>query len=149
MRLATALALLLTACGGSQPADPEAARSALFEADRAWSQTPPDVAAFTAFFAADGSFLPPGAPPAQGHQGIGTLAAYLFATPGFSIEWVAGSADVSASGDLGFTLGGYVQTATDDQGQPTTTRGKYVTVWRKQPDGQWKVVADIFNDNGS
>ena len=25
------------------------------------------------------------------------------------------------------------------------TRGKYVIVWKKQEDGQWKVVADIAN----
>jgi len=26
-------------------------------------------------------------------------------------------------------------------------KGKYVTVYRKQPDGKWKVVADIFNSD--
>jgi ketosteroid isomerase-like protein len=33
----------------------------------------------------------------------------------------------------------------DAEGNPVTTVGKYVTVWKKQADGQWKVVADIFN----
>jgi hypothetical protein len=28
---------------------------------------------------------------------------------------------------------------------PVTEQGKYVEVWKKQADGKWKVVADIFN----
>ena len=26
-----------------------------------------------------------------------------------------------------------------------TEKGKYVTVWKKQPGGEWKVIEDIFN----
>jgi ketosteroid isomerase-like protein len=29
----------------------------------------------------------------------------------------------------------------------TTDKGKYVTIWRKQPDGSWKVVEDMFNSD--
>ncbi len=25
--------------------------------------------------------------------------------------------------------------------------GKYLTAWRKQADGEWKVTADIFNED--
>lgn len=25
--------------------------------------------------------------------------------------------------------------------------GKYLTVWKKQPDGNWKIVRDIFNSD--
>ena len=31
------------------------------------------------------------------------------------------------------------------QGTVNTDVGKYVVVWKKQPDKQWKVIADIFN----
>jgi quercetin dioxygenase-like cupin family protein len=27
----------------------------------------------------------------------------------------------------------------------STEKGKYVSIWKKQPDGQWKVAEDIFN----
>jgi len=33
----------------------------------------------------------------------------------------------------------------DAQGNATTTPGKYVVAWRKQPTHDWKAVADIFN----
>jgi ketosteroid isomerase-like protein len=32
-------------------------------------------------------------------------------------------------------------------GSPMKDSGKYMTVWRKQADGSWKVVADMFNTN--
>jgi hypothetical protein len=36
-------------------------------------------------------------------------------------------------------------TVNDAAGNPMTEKGKYVEVWKKQADGQWKVVEDIFN----
>jgi len=32
-------------------------------------------------------------------------------------------------------------------GPPVTDRGKLVEVWKKQADGKWKTVADIFNSD--
>ena len=37
--------------------------------------------------------------------------------------------------------------ANGPKGKPVADRGKYVTIWRKQPDGKWKVVADILNSD--
>ena len=71
----------------------------------------------------------------------------LFGMPGFSIMWEASSAHVSEGGDLGYTLGTYEMTLDDPDGNPATVVGKYLTVWRQQADGQWKVTADIFNED--
>jgi len=35
----------------------------------------------------------------------------------------------------------------DKKGKTITEKGTYVTVWKKQPDGTWKVVGDIHNTN--
>jgi ketosteroid isomerase-like protein len=40
-------------------------------------------------------------------------------------------------------VGTYQQTLNDAKGKPVTDRGKYLTVWKKQPDGKWKAVADM------
>lgn len=50
--------------------------------------------------------------------------------------------DVAASGDLGWLTG--PSTFTNHSGPDQTPRhGNYLSVWRKQPDGQWRVFIDV------
>ncbi len=56
--------------------------------------------------------------------------------------WKPLLAVVSASGDLGYTIGTAEFHKTDDSARPVTGTGKYVTVWKKQRDGLWKVILD-------
>lgn len=58
------------------------------------------------------------------------------------LEWTPVFADVSASGDLGYTYGKYTYTSTDSLGISTQSRGIFHTVWKRQLDGQWRFVWD-------
>lgn len=58
------------------------------------------------------------------------------------IEWAPDFADVSSSGDLGYTYGKYTHTLTDSLGHTTQTGGIFHTVWKRQPDGKWRFVWD-------
>ncbi len=58
----------------------------------------------------------------------------------FSLTWRPESAELAASGDLGYTYGIYTY-----QDRDTSYEGTYVTVWRKQADGSWKFVLDTGN----
>ena len=142
------LTLLAVACApeGDQ-VNVEAERNAVLAADAAWSETPPDVDRFVSYFTRDGIFLVGGAPPAEGAEAIRSDISDLFDTPGFSLSWSASKADVSASGDLGYTIGSYEITSNDPAGNPVTRPGKYLTVWKKQEDGQWKVAVDAPSEN--
>ncbi len=55
-------------------------------------------------------------------------------------------AEVSASGDLGYTFGGFAFKIKTKAGVDTTYYGDYITIWRKQPDGKWKFVFDGGTD---
>jgi hypothetical protein len=66
----------------------------------------------------------------------------MSAAQGFSVKWEPEKAQVSTSGDLGYTTGTY-----EFVSQGVTERGKYVTTWRKDA-GEWKVTEDIFNASG-
>jgi ketosteroid isomerase-like protein len=46
------------------------------------------------------------------------------------------------SGDFGYTWGHFEGHSKDVNGNTVTTSGRYITIWRKQPDGNWKVVLD-------
>lgn len=58
------------------------------------------------------------------------------------LEWIPDFADVSISGDLGYTYGKYTFTSTDSLGHITKSGGIFHTVWKRQPDGKWKFVWD-------
>ena len=48
---------------------------------------------------------------------------------------------------LAYVMGVYQFTQKDPQGKPVTDHGKTVEVWKKQADGKWKTVVDIFNSD--
>lgn len=154
MRSATALSLLALAIVGCtpQPAiDLDAERDALMSADRAWaeayavSENPADV--FVGEFTDGGVLLPPDAPLSEGKEAVHAAISGLEAMPGFSVTWGPETAEVGSGGDLGFTRGTY-HIEVDGPDGPLAIDGKYLTLWKKQPDGTWKVVADMFNADG-
>jgi len=66
---------------------------------------------------------------------------------GTSLTWTPVKAEMAASGDFGYTYGNYVYTAKNKEGKPITSYGKYASIWKKQKNGQWKVVVDIGNSS--
>ena len=134
---------LSVGCGSSTNVAQE--RSALLAVDRQWSQTTTDLSKFLSYYAADASVYPQGMPIVTGSEAIRDTFTKMTSMPGFSLQWNAAKADVSASGDLGYTTGTYQMAMNDAAGKPMSEKGKYVTVWKKQANGQWKVADDIFN----
>jgi ketosteroid isomerase-like protein len=65
--------------------------------------------------------------------------------PGFSLTFAPTKIEIAKAGDMAYDVGTAELKLNDASGNPTTTVGKYVVVWKKQPDKQWKAVADIFN----
>jgi len=68
---------------------------------------------------------------------------------GTSLTWTPIKAEMAASGDLGYTYGNYIYTAKNKEGKLVTSYGKYTSIWKKQKDGQWKVVVDVGNSSPS
>ena len=58
---------------------------------------------------------------------------------GSRLTWHPLLADVAQSGDLGYTAGPWTML----QNERAQASGEYVTLWRKQPDGQWKYIVDM------
>lgn len=56
--------------------------------------------------------------------------------------WEPQHAEVSASGDIGFTFGYWRFPATTTTGTDTLYYGNYVSIWKRQSDGSWKYVLD-------
>jgi ketosteroid isomerase-like protein len=58
------------------------------------------------------------------------------------LTWRPTLVEVAPSGDMGFTYGLYEATVPGKDGAPVVLRGTFMTVWRRGPDGSWKVLAD-------
>jgi len=58
------------------------------------------------------------------------------------LTWTADFADVSQSGDLGYTYGRYTYSYSDSTGARVENKGYFHTVWKRQEDGSWKFVWD-------
>ena len=133
-------AVVLVSAGCARSANVEQERTALMAADRDWSQTTKDPDKFVSFVAADASFYPPGMPVVKGQAAVKDTFKQMSSAPGFALQWSAEKAEISGAGDIGYTTGTYQAAQAGG-----SEKGKYVTVWKKQADGQWKVIEDIFN----
>ena len=138
--LCLALAALGLGAACRPSANLEEERANLMAADRAWSETTKDADKMAAYFADEGSLYPAGMPLVKGPEAIRKVFTQMTAAPGYALSWTATKAEVGAAGDVGYTTGAYQSTMGG-----AAERGKYVTIWKKQADGTWKVVEDIFN----
>src|ERR1700722_5480368 len=146
----TFLVVSLSTAIGQKTSDTRAmAEAAIRAADAAGLKAAQakDVAGATANYADDASWLPPHAPIVQGKEAIRSAWAQLLATPGLNMDWQITKIDVSAAGDMAYTLYKYEMTMSTQNGEPIHDKGKDMAVWSKQPDGTWKIVADTFNSD--
>jgi uncharacterized protein (TIGR02246 family) len=144
-----ALVLCTSGCDRQTPAETRAAdESAVRATDEQWSKTAlaNDLEGAVSYYSDDASILPPNAPIATGKQAIRAVWASML-SPDVAVSWQVTKADVARSGDLAYVMGVYQITAKNPQGKALEDRGKLVEVWKKQADGKWKTVADIFNSD--
>lgn len=97
-------------------------------------------AGFADWFAEDGVALGNGAAPVVGRVAIAKSANW--SPKVYQLIWTPTDATMGPSGDMGYTWGHYEGHSKDAAGNPVVTSGRYITVWRKQPDGSWKVILD-------
>lgn len=97
-------------------------------------------------WAEDAVMMPPGLPAVRGRAAIRQYVEAAGKLPGFQISWEPESAYVSQSGDLAYMIERNVTIVNDAQGNPVTTHGKVVTVWRRRADGSWQNVVDMWNE---
>ncbi|MBX3703939.1 MAG: hypothetical protein KF822_09215 [Steroidobacteraceae bacterium] len=144
MSFAPAAALLLaalpaTAGDAPMPAD----QAAMVAAERAFVKLAAERGfrdSFFHYFAPDGiAFWPH---PVRARTVLGPQAS----SPGpMGARWAPVWGDISRAGDLGWNTGPVVYEARPEQGRPER-HGLFFSVWKRQPDGNWRVVLDLGSD---
>jgi ketosteroid isomerase-like protein len=135
---------------GSVALQAGASAEVLMQADREFNAAVAEGGsqAWASWFAEDGATIQPGIGEVRGRARILELMAALD-DPSVSLAWEPDRADIAASGDLGWTTGHYVSESPGPDGSQQRSEGLYVSIWRRQPDGAWKVVMDLGNPVGS
>jgi len=141
----------LAACGPDaasrgEPVDPNVLEAELMEADRAFNVATAESGAdgWASFFAEDGAIVQSGVGEIRGRSAIHASMVPYFAA-GARLSWDPLRAEVSGDGTLGYTIGEYRSESVGPDGESVIGRGLYVSVWRRQGDGSWRVVMDLGN----
>jgi ketosteroid isomerase-like protein len=155
LSLLIVLGFPLTGCGtaderATPPSDSADVRAMVRGADSAFAAaaTAHDLEGSVGSLSADAIMLPPDQPPIVGRAAIREYMRESFATPGFSVSWTTDTIVASTSGDMAYSFARSRYTFPSRSGKPgaiDTAHGKGVSVWRREADGRWRTVADIWN----
>jgi ketosteroid isomerase-like protein len=99
---------------------------------------------YMSYYADDAVEVPNGAEAIHGKANIAKTMSFLN-DKNNQLTWAPVDAGIAISGDLGWTSGTYEFHTKGKDGKPKVEHGKYTSIWKKQPDGNWKVVLDMGN----
>jgi ketosteroid isomerase-like protein len=94
----------------------------------------------------DAVVLAPGFTPVVGKAALRGYVENSFRIPGFTISWKSSEVNFSPDLKLAYMFGENTVTLNGPDGTPLTTKGRALTVWRREPDGQWRCAVDIWNE---
>ena len=108
--------------------------------------TKEDAATQSALYAPDGMVMMSSMPAWKGKADIETKLKEMY--DGWDFKDVKLTVqDVDVAGDLAVETGTYSMTMVPKGAKAMADNGKYITVWKRQPDGSWKVYRDIMNSD--
>ena len=143
------LALTLGGCGKSgqdkTAADAGIAKQAIKADEAKWNQQfkAKDTEGLADHYTEDAYFVAPGVT-ADGSTAIRQVFANASVDPAFQVQFASDRIDVASSDDLAYARGKFSEKYTDKKtGKVMSASGTYITVYKKQTDGSWKVVEDI------
>jgi ketosteroid isomerase-like protein len=136
--------LIVTAC--HRTADLEKEKQSVMQTDRdfaALSVQAGAAEAFKQYSMEDLVLLPPNAEPVHGRDNVSR--GFVEFDKSLILNWEPRAAEVAASGDLAYSWG--TSTGTRRETGAQAFRGKYLTVWKKDANGNWKMIADMGNES--
>jgi uncharacterized protein (TIGR02246 family) len=112
-------------------------------ADAAWAEAAASksVERMLEFYDEEGVLIVQDGTVISGREGLRAAWTAFFGTPGIELSWQAQVVRGSKSHDLAFSYGSW-EIEQGPSGQKTKRTGTYVFVWKRQADGNWKVLVD-------
>ncbi|MDX1498739.1 MAG: DUF4440 domain-containing protein [Woeseiaceae bacterium] len=134
------LIILLTGCQADAPATDPAELAAATEA---WARAfdAGDIDTLAGLYATDTRLLPPDGAMQTGRAAVREIFGGMI-DAGLTGDLT--SVDIVVSGDMGHHIGTFVVSAGDE----VVDEGKFIELWTRGADGQWRISADIWNSDG-
>jgi ketosteroid isomerase-like protein len=104
-----------------------------------------DVEKVLSYWSEDAVLIFPGQPVLEGKAAIRAYVTASFNTPGFKIHWVSQKPVFSPDGKFAYMRGTDELTLPGPNGGTITLHLRGISVWRLDPDKQWRCVVDISN----
>jgi len=132
-----------------KPSGTQSVEQLLRDLDAQWAKAAAakDLEQTIGFYSADAIVFPPNATSAATKEAVRNVWKDMFASPGLAITWKPTKVQLAKSGDMGLVSGTYELTMNDASGKPINDRGKYLEVWEKQSDENWRCRADMWNSD--
>jgi ketosteroid isomerase-like protein len=153
MRLPRYLLLILfgLAVVGCSPRtlDSAAEGQRLLRRDAEWAELATagkDIEKIVSYWSDDAVLIFPGQPVLEGKAAIRAYVTASLNTPGFKIHWVSQTPVFSPDGKFAYMRGTDELTVPGPNGTLMTLHLRGISLWRFDPDGQWRCVVDISNE---
>lgn len=133
------LFLMITAC---DQAPPPADSSVLSSRSEAWEAAinAKDVDSLAAIYTTDARLLPPNGEIATGRDVVRAVFGGLI-DAGISVDLA--SIDTKISGDVGYDVGTYTMIS----GDTVVDTGKYIEIFHRGDDGEWRITNDMWSSD--
>ena len=105
-----------------------------------------DIEKIVSYWSDDAVLIFPGQPVLEGKAAIRAYVTASLNTPGFKIHWVSEKPVFSPDGKFAYMRGTDELTLPGPNGAPMTLHLRGISLWRFEPDGQWRCVIDISNE---
>jgi ketosteroid isomerase-like protein len=147
--IAAVAALGVSGCtkGAQASADPAQIEQSIRAQEAQWQKdyAAKDVNALAGHYADDGELGGPDSPVASSDVDRRKALQALISDPNLKLTFASDHVDVAQAGDLAYSRGHYAITTTDTKtNKPVDSQGSYLTVYKKQADGNWKATEDFI-----
>jgi ketosteroid isomerase-like protein len=137
--------------GGFSPLrfDPSVESLKLLRRDAEWAQASSegkDLEKILSYWSDDAQVIEPGQPIYKGKAAIRKFVSDSMKIPGFNIHWVSRDPAFSPDGKMAYLPGLSEMTVPDAKGGLVTLHMQGLSIWRLDPDGEWRCVMDIATE---
>lgn len=146
--IALGLSLWMASCSETPPAAPDtrADEKIIRDGETQWNADfqAKDADKLVNHYADDATVTVAGVPLAKGKDAIGAAVKKILSDKNFAENCTTATVEVAKSGDIAYSQGTCTTTMSDRKtGKPINEKDNYVTVYKKEAGGFWKVIEDI------